>query len=314
MKILFHTNSINYRGTTVAVTDYAKYNQEILGNESIICYDNSIEYSTDMGTEQKVVDSLSENFKVIGTSNIQDIINQEKPDILYMITSGAKNKLPRKVKTCIHAVFTVKDPHGNRYAYISEWLSQKMSNGKIPYVPHIVTLPKTTEDYRDFFKISKDDIVIGRIGGYTTFDIPFVKNKIMELCEHGIKFLFVNTEPFIKHDNVIHIGPITSQKSKAKFINTCDGMIHARRRGESFGLSICEFLHQNKPVLACSMGIDQNHVSLLSRHDTLYNDSTELENMILNIRNIRGDYKSSVIEFEPYNVMQKFKEVFIDEQ
>ena len=36
MRVLFHTNTLNYRGTTVAISDYARYNQEVLGNESII--------------------------------------------------------------------------------------------------------------------------------------------------------------------------------------------------------------------------------------------------------------------------------------
>ena len=51
MKVLFHTLTLNFRGTAVAVYDYAKYNQEILGNESIICYDASMPYEKDVGTE-----------------------------------------------------------------------------------------------------------------------------------------------------------------------------------------------------------------------------------------------------------------------
>ena len=55
MKILFHANTINYRGTTVAITDYAKYNQEILGNESIIAYCKTNGTERDMGNEQAVI-------------------------------------------------------------------------------------------------------------------------------------------------------------------------------------------------------------------------------------------------------------------
>jgi len=50
MKILFHANTLNFRGTTVAVTDYARYNQEVLGNESVIVYNESLGYEKDMGT------------------------------------------------------------------------------------------------------------------------------------------------------------------------------------------------------------------------------------------------------------------------
>ena len=38
MKILFYCDQVNERGTEVAIYDYAKYNQEILNNESIICF------------------------------------------------------------------------------------------------------------------------------------------------------------------------------------------------------------------------------------------------------------------------------------
>ena len=36
MKIAFHNNQLSLRGTEVAMYDYAKYNEEILGNESIV--------------------------------------------------------------------------------------------------------------------------------------------------------------------------------------------------------------------------------------------------------------------------------------
>ena len=56
MKIAFNLDTINYRGTTVAVSDYAKYNQDILGNESIIVYNNSIQYEKDMGSEKEAIE------------------------------------------------------------------------------------------------------------------------------------------------------------------------------------------------------------------------------------------------------------------
>ena len=35
-KIAFHTNQLSIRGTEVALFQYAKYNEEILGNKSVI--------------------------------------------------------------------------------------------------------------------------------------------------------------------------------------------------------------------------------------------------------------------------------------
>jgi len=83
MKVLFHTNSLNFRGTTVAVTDYAKYNQDILGNESIICYDNSLI------NENAVVENLTQQFQVVAhTDNIQQVLNQTGCDVAYFIRAG----------------------------------------------------------------------------------------------------------------------------------------------------------------------------------------------------------------------------------
>lgn len=65
MKIMFHTNTINYRGTTVALTDYARYNQEILGHESVIAYCKSFGTEKDFGTQEEVLDKLKKKFTVM---------------------------------------------------------------------------------------------------------------------------------------------------------------------------------------------------------------------------------------------------------
>ena len=36
MNIVFHSNQLSLRGTEVAIYDYARYNEEYLGNNSII--------------------------------------------------------------------------------------------------------------------------------------------------------------------------------------------------------------------------------------------------------------------------------------
>ena len=41
MKIAFHSNQLGERGTEICLYKYAKYNQEILGNESIIVSNSS---------------------------------------------------------------------------------------------------------------------------------------------------------------------------------------------------------------------------------------------------------------------------------
>jgi len=315
MKILFHTNTLNYRGTTVAVTDYARYNQKILGNESIITYCKSNGSEKDMGNEQDVIDDLSSEFNLIGydSGDLEKTIDKNKVDLAYFITSGVRESLPKNCRSVVHAVFQINDVHGDRYAYISEWLSNKMSDGTIPFVPHIVNLPETDENYREFFKIRPDQTVIGRIGGYFTFDIPFVKEYIKYLVNKTDRFVFIfmGTEPFIKHPCVIFLNEIHDSSRKAKFINTCDAMLHARKQGESFGLSIAEFLSLNKPVLAWDGGYDQNHLVMLKDSGLLYKDSYDIDRIIYNLSSFKEDWTKRVEQFKPEHVMEKFKDVFI---
>jgi glycosyltransferase involved in cell wall biosynthesis len=314
MKILFHANTLNYRGTTVAITDYAHYNQEILGNESVIAYCKTYGEEKDMGNEPAVIEALEKKFKVVGysTGNIEKEIDKEKIDLAYFIAGGEKSFLPTNCKTAVHAVFQNKEPHGDRYAYISEWLSTKMSNGTIPFVPHIVNLPQPVKNYRQAFGL-EGKIVVGRIGGYFTFDIPFVKEYIKQLVQADDKFvfLFVGTEPFIDHPNVKFINEIHNAQQKANFISTCDAMIHARQRGESFGLSIAEFLSLNKPVMAWNGGHDLNHLEMLKDSGLLYNDSNDLNSMLYSLDNTKEDWGRRVAEYNPNIVMKKFNEVFI---
>lgn len=315
MRVLFHTNTINYRGTTVAITDYARYNRDILGNESIITYCKTNGIEKDMGNEQAVIDELEKEFEVIGyrAGDLEKKIDRHNIDLAYFINSGQREKLPTNCKTAVHAVFQFNEPHGDRYAYVSEWLSQKMSGGTIPFVPHIVQLPDTTDNYRSAFNIRADQIVIGRIGGYFTFDIPFVKEYVRKLVSESDRyvFLFAGTEPFVKHPNVHFINEFHSPLKKSKFINTCDAMLHARQRGESFGLSIAEFLSKNKPVLAWNNGHDCNHIEMLKDSNLLYNNATDLDQMIKNIQDFKGNWAQRVEQFKPEAVMNKFKQVFL---
>jgi hypothetical protein len=89
-------------------------------------------------------------------------------------------------------------------------------------------------------------------------------------------------------------------------------MLHARDRGESFGLSIAEFLSLNKPVLAWNGGHDLNHLDMLKGSGLLYNDEYELNVMIRNISAWEQEVWSMRVEqYKPISVMNKFKEVFL---
>lgn len=315
MKVAFCLDTINFRGTSVAVYDYARYNQEILGNESLIIYDGSIPYEKDMGSEPSALENISKQFQVISStkSELEKVLKNNGVDVAYFIKYGYNDfELPSSCRTAIHAVFQAKDPHGDNYAYISEWLSRKMG-GDIPYVPHVVDLPAPTDSYRKKFGISDDQIVIGRYGGYYSFDLDFVKSTVIDLVEESNKFvfLFMNTQPFFKHPNIKYIDSVVDLQKKSNFINTCDAMLHARQRGESFGLSVAEFLSQNKPVVSWSGGVDLNHVDMLKGSGTLYTNSDTLEEIIKGIKDKNEEWSLRTSSFKPKHVMKKFEEVFL---
>lgn len=317
MRILFHTSVLNFRGTAVAVFDYAKYNQEILGNESVIAYNGSINGIVDMGNEPEVIEKFAKHFELRPYNSIKEYDSLCRDiDLAYFLKAGHKEPPFPNVRTANHAVFQRYDPHGDSYAYISEWLSNKMSNGTVPFVPHIVDLPVGTPFEISWNAIIPDDaIVIGRYGGFDTFDIPFAKHAVESVLAISKRhhFIFANTRRFIEHPRVTYFNAITEPVGKVAFIDRCDGMIHARRQGESFGLAICEGLFCDKPVLAFNGGVDQHHIDLLNGTELLYNNEDEMVTKMLNIRDFAGSYRHIVDKFNPKSVMTKFKEVFIDE-
>ena len=324
MKILLHTNNIVLRGTTVAVRDYARYNQEILGNESVISYHVETKNDdrgqgiphVDGANSPELLEELKKEFEVrpvIG-NNFDPILKDI--DVSYFMRAGHVEPLPNHPKTCVHAVFAYDIPYGNRYAYISEWLSNHVTQGATPWVPYIVKIPEPTGDLREELGISKDKIVFGRLGGYWDFghNIEWTRNAIINVLNtrDDIVFLMGNSFKWYEHPNIIYLNGFSDLQRKSNFINTCDAMIHSRDNGESFGLAVAEFLYFNKPVLAWSGGHDQNHVEFLKGTGLLYDNREDLERKILDIKSFKGDYYKIVERFNPNTVMQQFKSVFLD--
>jgi glycosyltransferase involved in cell wall biosynthesis len=330
MKVLFHCEQLNYRGTTNSILDYAKYNQDILGNESIIIYSQEQPEGLDVGSVPEVIQEVGQKYKLLtykDNSNLNDIAANY--DFFYSQRAGERvdshtnreNAVITSTRMGVHCVFQWHDPHGDVYAYISEWMSHnvaKLYNAPVhPWVPYVVDLPEPNYDTRAHLGIPKDKFVIGRFGGYKTFDLPYAHNVVKRVAQErdDIVFLFANTEPFCNLPNVLFLGPFFGEEQKSNYINACDAFIHARWLGESFGLAIAESLFFNKPVLACDVGFDRNHVETLQPYDLLYKekDEEDLYNRLINLRDKVGfDYRSPIIQkYNPTTVMNKFKEVFL---
>lgn len=338
MKVLFYTPVLNRRGATRAVFDYARYNEEILGNESVIMYAPNFNLSGNVGVgvdnEKLVVSNIAERFKLLTCDSSKEANSHAANYDLYYVLNSGKREPPviTSTKTAIHAVFQYDDPHGDVYAYISEWLSDACyGNGdwynpithtsgkkvKHPFVPHIVDLPPIREGKREEIRrnlgISNDQFVFGRIGGYHTFDLSFVKEAIKRIVNsrNDIVFVFASTEKFYEHPNIRYLPPFFDQATKTDYIDICDAMIHAREMGESFGLAMMEFLFHNKPVLAWEEGVDKNHVRTLQPFDLLYDEDDVEQRMISLLDKPKMNYAQVTVDYTPEKVMKKFNEVFI---
>jgi hypothetical protein len=235
---------------------------------------------------------------------------------LYNIKNDRAQK-GQKISNCInlnHAVFELA-PHGEKYASISQHLCEKY-NMHVPVVPHMINIPNHDENMRQGLNIPKDATVIGRYGGFYQFDIAITHEAIKEVLERkeNIYFIFANTNVFHIHPRIIYLDTIVDLHDKAKFINTCDAMIHARSDGESFGLAVGEFSTLNKPIIT-THGYFNAHIKILGDMGVIFGSKDELVSILMGIEAIissRTDW-NAYKEYTPEKVMTQFMKVFLDE-
>lgn len=312
MRVAFVNNQIDNRGTGNALYDYACYNEEFLGNESLIFTLSNTNIDPHMGTK------LSNRFTNIYTA--WDLVTRNMGiDVVYHIKSGENDGSLEVTgaRYAVHAVFNGSQPHGDRYATISRWMGEKYN---IPYVPHIVRLATPTYDIRQQYNIPKNAVVFGRHGGPDTFDISWAWEAIKEVTTEydNVYFLFLNTthpnSGLKLNEQVIFIPPTANDHYKSSFIHACDAMLHARQRGETFGIAVGEFSLAGKPVLTYGESGERAHIDELAGSQCyLYFNKNHLIDGIHYIRN--GTWKPwsfGYQDFTPDKVMDKFKEVFLD--
>lgn len=252
MKIAFHNPKICIRGTSNALFDYANFNELLLKNKSIIVVPkNGFEQSDKLGLEKYL-----ERFEIFVFNDLEDlekILLQQGVNVLYCIKYGKNdNVYSKRIKTVIHCVFDMSEPHGDVYAGVSKSLASKFNNSV--YVPHMISLipSKTKDNLRLKLNIPENAIVFGRYGGINTFDLQFCWKVIVKILNDrkDIYFIFINTPKFYKHDRIIHLPNIYSETDKNLFICTCDAHLECGSMGHSFGIAIGEFSVNNKPIIA----------------------------------------------------------------
>lgn len=333
MRIGFLDNQINERGGTLQVYLYAKYAREFLGHSTAVLYP-AIRYMYDESswTRNKniwlsfLLPRYRKKIKVSYDQGMADRIVRDgtelhqidldgdfsRFDAIYHYKHGFIDRFrPRGSKYWVHAVAIASQPHGDRYAAISNWLGRRCG---VPFVPLMVECPDTVENLRKQLGIPEDAVVFARYGGRNTFDIPWVWDVIAETLAQSknIFFLFANTDIKFRHERLFDLPTIYDSVEKRKFINTCNAMLHAREGGESFGIACGEFALAHKPVLTYAKSPEDAHVEMLGQ-PILYNDVPELKRAMAMV--VSGDVPpengGAYRDCTPEKVMKIFDEVFI---
>lgn len=320
-RIAFHDNNLCLRGTSVALYQYADYNEKILGNKSYI-----------LSCPSANLDALPK-FKSRFDVNLEHFhghsyfLNENKVDYIYVIKSGGIDGVcMSQPPTLVHSVFGSKDHHGHRYAYVSDWLCRSMGYEVEKHsVPHIAEpLPPPAYSLRDKLGISSNKRVFGCYAGSTEFNISWVQELICNLAPKtpDIVFMFMNIEDFrfrwpnapaTAHDNIIFLPGTCDMQEKSAFVHACDAMIHARSGGETFGCAVSEFTMANKPVLTYGESGERSHIELLGDRGIFYKNPDQLHDMFVNLPNYikYDDYYKAYDCCRPEVIMEKFNKVFL---
>jgi glycosyltransferase involved in cell wall biosynthesis len=326
--IAFFVRHFTERGTENAIYDYAKYNEEILGNKSyIICFNETTQRLLGWPETRISYPKFKARFEVIEISSFKDmpfIIDKYRLDFFYTLTHGDYENIymfenseiwtggatKSVCKTIKHCVFCTDGMQGDFYISISNHLNT-LYNTNIPVIPHIVNSTPECNNLLSILNIPQDSIVLGRHGGNDTFDIPFVHSAIKQILNNGpenLYFLFMNTQAFFEHPRIIYLNATIDINEKNMFINSCDAMIHARQQGETFGLSIAEFSVLNKPIITYANSREKEHIEILGEKAILYKSETELMDIFININrhlNSRKEW-NAYRNYSPDKVMELF--------
>lgn len=318
MKIAFITPHLTFRGTCVALRDYAHYNEIILHNHSLITTPK-VHQQQSQDNNECAYRELSKRFPVYFYDTLESLeiyLLENNYDFIYCIKHGQQDDIMfSKIPYVVHCVFDMSYPHGNVYAAVSKTVAEKF--GYSSYVPHMVSMTSCVEMscLRKSLHIPQDAIVIGRYGGMDTFNIHWVMETISYIVDHNrnIYFLFMNTPQWSKHPQIIHINPIANVEYKKRFITTCDAMIVPERLGHTFGLSIAEFQVFQKPIICFDDGnlFNNAHIDILGETGSYFSNKYELVNLILQLKR-NGKVSNKYCHYTPQFVMEKFKSVFID--
>lgn len=309
-------NGLSYRGSEVALYDYADYAEKLLGHKSIICLEK-IAYN-----EPLVLEKFKKRFNNIIYFNSPDDLESQllehNVNALYSIRATPNSGLfMKKIPMLIHCVYCMNKTD-DLPGIITAGVSQSIASAskRIEYVPHMVSIYDTTEDYRSLLGIPNTAKVFGRHGGRDTWDLQMAKEALLRVLSNtsDIYFLFAvrpHNLTNISHPRLICLEAFADPQIKRKFVNTCNAMIHAQSLGEAMGLSIMEFSQANKPIITYNGGKYQEHLRILGDKCIKYNNADELYNILTMFDPPSRNWKAYT-DYTPDKIMAQFDKVFLD--
>lgn len=316
MKIAFHSPTLGVRGSENAIWDYAEGNETILGNRSVMAVPKQAEMA-----KSATFLRWSNRFPILvyrSRRELAELLRKEGIGLIYMIKPGPYDGLLIPgVINCVHSMFLSDEFHGDRFAYVSAWASRVMTGKEESYVPHLVSRHESCEDLRLSLGIPAKARVFGRHGGWETFNIPFARKAVAEHARNHPRdhFVFLNTRPIRGTERLanFHYLPATIDPGeKAKFLATCDVMIHARDTGETFGLAVGEFAVLGKPVVTYSQSKEKAHLEMLGTLAHPYENAADLCKLLQENLSIHAGRTKYTEYADPKKVMEIFRNVYLE--
>ncbi len=157
----------------------------------------------------------------------------------------------------------------NRVLMVSEWLSQKNPwpgrKAHTVYLP--ILIPQHQNDLRDSLGIKKTEKVVGRIsrpGMDSGAEVLEIFQKIATAC----RLLVLGGGEALKtaaaqDPRIIFLPATTDENLISQFYNTLDVLLHYRKEGETFGMSIADAMIHGKPVVSHDSFLDNAQVELI---------------------------------------------------
>lgn len=324
MNVAFFVRHFTERGTEVAIYDYAKYNEELLHNHSIIvCLTERVQQTYTGSAARVSYAKFAARFPIIELDHISDmkrIIRECNIHVFHTLTAGGPDiyhfdrpviwKGCRTIKQC---VFDTTCPEGGVYCCISDAVNRNHGT-QFPVLPHIVTMSDPDAgNLRDTLGIPADAVVFGRYGGLDTFDCAYVHDVIAAVARErpDVYFVFMNTARFMSPNtlpNVCFLEGTTDATEKARFVGTCDAMIHARWDGETFGLAVGEFAVRGKTIVAQDRCNSRAHFDILGDKVVSFGSPEELHHILTHFDAYRVDMRENgYLAFTPEAVMAQFQ-------